>query len=483
MRQDGPVRADTWLRARVIALVATGSLVVAGGVALLLTNTVALRTSARSTTRTDQYLLRVVDVERLVVDAETGLRGYVISGRTLFLQPLHQAQSHLPAAISALQQSAAQNHIYQRQTATLIAAVRSYLAVYVREALAMGAHDLPALRSFSETFAGKRQVDAIRSQVAELEGLVSANQADRQKSASHTANRSIAEAIAALILLTLLTGALGGYLAHLVDQRERARRSSEDTARILQESILPAAIPRIPGLELATRFVPGGGPVGGDFYDVFELAPGRWAVSVGDVCGKGAQAAAATAMARWSLQSSMTSGATPTEALRFLNDVVRRNDHDGRFITAACLRVSLGPDSARIEIACAGHPAPILVPRHGAATAVPADGDLLGILPVIRLRPAEVELRFGDSLVAYTDGVTDLGPELRRSPVQALEERTPESDAEDLARILDDLAHQPAGRHPDDVAIVAVRFIGESGPLPPAAPPVATRDQEPARTP
>lgn len=474
----GFVRGHSWLRARVIVLVATGSLIVAGGVTLLLANTIALRGSAESTRRTDRYLLRVLEVERLVVDAETGLRGYVITGRTVFLQPLRRAQSEVGAAISALQQTASHNHLYQQRTASLITAVRSYLGVYVRDALALATRDLSAVQSFSMTMVGKRQVDSIRAQVAELERLLSGSQAQRQTAATRTADRSIADAIAALVILTLLTGGVGGYLAHLVVQRERARASSEDTARILQESILPPAIPAIPGLELATRFVPGGGPVGGDFYDVFELEPDRWAVSLGDVCGKGAQAAAATAMARWSLQSSMASGATPGEALRFLNDVVRRNDHDGRFITAVCMRVNLKADSARIEVACAGHPPPILVPRGGAARAVPADGDLLGVLPDIRLRLAEVELRAGDSLVAYTDGVTDLGPEMRRSPEDALQERGPDADAEQLARILDELAHQPAGGHPDDVAIVALRFVGESGQVVPDG--ATTRDREPS---
>jgi serine phosphatase RsbU (regulator of sigma subunit) len=461
-----PVRAKPGLRVRIFLAVAAGALLVGGGVALLLTNTVALRNTAASSSRASSYLQRAVNLERLVVDAETGLRGNVITGQALFLQPLHRAQAQLPATVAALERAASETGMYQRQTAELIGAVRNYMSVYVPRALGLAAQDLRAARSFSETLAGKQQVDGIRARVAALQGLLTSSQNQRQASARHTASRSIADAIVVLVLLMLLTGVLGGYLGHLAVERERARRQSAETAGILQESILPVENPKIPGCELATRFIPGGGEVGGDFYDVFELEPGRWALVLGDVCGKGARAAAATAMARWSLRSSLTAQATAAEALRFLNDVVRRNDPDGRFITAACMMLSLDADRARIEVACGGHPRPVLVPHDGPASAVAADGDLLGIMPTIRLRTAEVELRPGDSLVAYTDGVTDLGPEARRAPAQALEDRGTSADAEQLAGILTDLAREPPGRHPDDVAIIALRFVGHAAETP-----------------
>lgn len=462
MRQDGPVRAKPGLRARIFAAAAVGALLVGGGVALLLSNTIALRNTAESASSTSLYLQRVASLEGLVIDAETGLRGNAITGRALFLQPLHLAQHRFPAAIETLRQAATQTGMYERQTAALITQVHSYMSVYVPHALALAARDLPAARSFSETLAGKQQVDAIRLRVARLEGLLSSSQGQRHASARHTASRSIAEAIVVLVVLVLLTGGLGVYLGRLAVEREGARRQSAETADVLQESILPARLPEVPGCQIATRYIPGGDEVGGDFYDVFELEPGRWALILGDVCGKGARAAAATAMARWSLRSSLRSHASATEALRFLNDVVRANEPDGRFITVACLMVSVDADCARVEVACAGHPAPVLVPDRGAAALVPARGDLLGILPTIRLRAAEVELRPGDSLVAYTDGVTDLGPELRRAPVQALQDRAAGADAEQLAQILIGLANDPPGRHPDDVAIIALRFMGQS---------------------
>ena len=454
------VRARSRLNARISVVVAVGALVVAGGVALLLGNTVALRDSSQSAKRANDYLLSVVNVERLVIDAETGLRGEVITGRKLFLQPLYHARAELPAAIAAVRQSASQNHAFQRRTSALIAAVRSYMFAYVNRVLTLAARDPSAARSFAVTLLGKQLVDGIRADVAGLERSLSRSQTVRARVAGDTANRSTAEAIAVLVLLTLLTAAIGAYLGRLVLARERARERSEELAHTLQQSILPSAIPEIPDCELATRFIPGAGAVSGDFYDVLEVGPGEWALLIGDVCGKGAPAAAATAMARWTLRSSLFQGATPAEALRLLNAVMLGHGPDGQFITAACVRLGVEPGGARLAIACAGHPAPILVPADAAPAAVAALGDLLGILPTIRLQTAEAELRPGDGLVAYTDGVTDQGPELRRSPEQALAERSAGDGARELVSILEALASQPIGRHRDDIAILALRFLG-----------------------
>lgn len=449
------------LSARLTVVVVAGALIVAGGVALLLNNTVQLRDGTVSSERADNYLLSVVNLERLVVDAETGLRGQVITGRTLFLQPLQRAEARLPAAIRALERAASQDGMYRRQSAALIGVVRSYMSGYVTQVRVLAARDLPAARSLTVTLQGKQLVDGIRSRVAELEHLLSSSQTARERSAHHTATSSIVEAIVVLVLLTLLTVVLGGYLGHLVVARERARDRSEDVSRTLQQSIMPAAIPEIPGCELATRFIPGGGAVSGDFYDVLEVRSGEWALIIGDVCGKGAPAAAATAMARWTLRSALTQGAGPPEALRLLNAVVLNESTDGQFVTAACIRLTLEAESARVLTACAGHPAPILVPYRDAPAAVAAEGDLLGILPTIRLQTAEVQLHPGDSLVAYTDGVTDQGAEVRRSPELALADRGTQDGAQDLVKILEDLARHPVGRHPDDIAILALRFLGQ----------------------
>lgn len=456
------VRALPRLNARISAVVGAGALIVAAGVALLLGNTVELKQNARSFEQANLYLLSVVNLERLVVDTETGLRGEVITGRALFLEPLRRAEADMPRAIAALKLAASQNAVYQPQTAALINAVRSYMSGYVVYVLKLAARDLPATRTVPLTLHGKHLVDGIRARVAQLEHLLSADQAARERSAHHTANTSIAEAIVVLVLLTLLTLVLGGYLGRLVLARERARDQSQAMTRTLQESLMPSAVPEIPGCELATRFIPGGGEVSGDFYDVVEIEPGEWALIIGDVCGKGVTAAASTAMARWTLRSALAQGASPAQALRLLNSVVLRHSSSGQFVTAACIKLSVGSQAARLTVACAGHPAPILVPGGSEPTAVDASGDLLGIMPTIRLHTTELELLEGDALVSYTDGVTDQGGEIRPSPEQALADRRRGDSAQQLAAALEQLAGHPAGQHPDDVAILALRFLGDA---------------------
>jgi serine phosphatase RsbU (regulator of sigma subunit) len=447
-------------------------MIVGAGVALLLSNTLTLRRGADATVRTDVYLLRVVDLERLVVDAETGLRGDVITGRSLFLQPLHEAQAELPGATREVEQSAATTGADKAQVRALVSAVNAYMSNYVPGVLALIRQNADAARSFSVTLEGKREVDAIRTIAGDLEQTLSHSSANRQRHARSTANTSVDESIAVLVLLTLLTCALGGYLGHLAVDRERAREQSETTARTLQESILPPTMPEIPGCELAVRFRPGDGPVSGDFYDAFLVEPDTWALLIGDVCGKGARAAAATAMGRWTLRSALSEGAAPADALRLLNAVMLAHPEDPRFITALCLTVTLRPEVALVRVACAGHPAPVLVPADGTPSAVATHGDLLGIFPEIRLETTELTLGRGDSLVAYTDGVTDQGPEAVVSPEEALRQQSG-THADELASTLERLARRPFARYPDDVAILALRFLGRAPATPHATPAAA----------
>jgi len=449
------------LRARISIVVATGAIVVAAGVALLLSNTTTLRSSADATLRSDAYVAAVTNVERLVIDVETGLRGYVITGRPLFLAPLRSSAPQLPAALTTVQRDAARDGSFVAEAQQLVAAVHLYLTSYVPPLLAMTAHDPRAARSFAVTLDGKQLVDSVRTHAADLINLVSARETERQRAAHRVANHSVETAIVVLVLLTLLTLALGALLGRLLIGRELARERSERTAHTLQRSLLPEEIPSIPGCELAARFTPAGAGdlVGGDFYDVFAVASGRWAIVLGDVCGKGAEAAAVTAMARWTLRSLAGAPVSPADALRFLNEAMLRNSLGGRFITIAYLLLEVGEDSVDVSIACAGHPPPILVPAAGGPVAVGARGTILGIWPDIGLTSAEVQLSPGDSLIAYTDGVTDQGPGITSASLgEALYDRAPTAGAEELADLLERYAHRSRTEPRDDIAILALQF-------------------------
>ncbi len=179
------------------------------------------------------------------------------------------------------------------------------------------------------------------------------------------------------------------------------------------------------------------------------------------MCGKGAGAAAVTAMARWTLRSLAGAVRSPAEVLRIVNDTMLRQPLERRFITILYALLDVrGPD-ARITVACGGHPPAILVSPDGEPESVAAWGDLLGVWPDVRLQQAVLRLRPGESLVLYTDGVTDRGPGVDGSAEEALRNLAGEPNANALADALLDEAGRRNGGAQDDVAIVAVRFVPE----------------------
>ena len=134
-------------------------------------------------------------------------------------------------------------------------------------------------------------------------------------------------------------------------------------ARTLQRSLLPAALPAIPGVDVAVRYWPAGEAyeVGGDFYDVFPLdPPGRWAVVIGDVCGTGPTAAALTGLARHTIRDSAWHGDSPVDVLRALDRAVK-NSATRSFLTAAYATVDVSRPGPSLTVASGGHPLPIHV--------------------------------------------------------------------------------------------------------------------------
>ena len=163
----------------------------------------------------------------------------------------------------------------------------------------------------------------------------------------------------------------------------------------------------MPGIDVASLFLPAiaGYEVGGDFYDVFELDDGRWVALVGDVCGKGLEAAALTGLARHTLRA-VANVKRPSEALDELNRALLRERIDGRFCTVAIAMLE-PPEGhgARVTVAVGGHPLPQHVSRTGAATSVGRHGTLLGVAEKVALQDDTVILEPGEALVLFTDGI------------------------------------------------------------------------------
>jgi serine phosphatase RsbU (regulator of sigma subunit) len=234
-------------------------------------------------------------------------------------------------------------------------------------------------------------------------------------------------------------------------------------ARSLQQSLLPPALVEVPGVELAARYISAAdGIVGGDFYDAFATVDGEWALVVGDVCGKGAEAAAVTALARHTLRATALRTSRPDDVLLALNEALLRAQLDHRFCTVAYLRLLARADGeVQVTVATGGHPLPILVRADGRVASLGRPGELLGIFAAPRIGQAAATLFPGDVLVLYTDGVIEasrardaFGP----GRLAALLADCAGRDAPSVAAAIEaEVLRVQHGRVRDDVAVLVVR--------------------------
>jgi PAS domain S-box-containing protein len=251
-------------------------------------------------------------------------------------------------------------------------------------------------------------------------------------------------------------------VASLAIENARLEERERHIARTLQDSLLPRALPEIEGLEVGARYLAGGEgtAVGGDLYDLFPVDD-EWALVVGDVCGKGAEAAALTSMVRYTVRAESVHHSSPCEVLRLLNDAIMRQLGDGRFCTVLHGRATVDAGSTRLVLAAAGHPPPLVLRADGHVETVPAEGPLLGVMPAVMHPDVIVALGPGDALICFTDGVTEgrgsdgmYGDER----LAALLRSSAGLDAGALVdRIVDAAVEFQGGLSQDDVAVLALR--------------------------
>ena len=251
-------------------------------------------------------------------------------------------------------------------------------------------------------------------------------------------------------------------------------------ARSLQASLLPPSLPSIPGLELGARYAPAGEgvEVGGDFYDAFAVDGGRWLLVVGDVRGKGVDAAAVTGLARHTIRSISLYEAQPSAILAHLNRVLLSAEADRiaaleafeqpaweltepRFCTVAVAIVEPREAGAGVVVCSGGHPLPLVSRASGQVEAVGRPGSLIGASPKIELHDVEIELGPGDALVCFTDGIVErhrgreFFEEIGIAKVLAAAAGT---DAATLAARIEDEARNLFADNPhDDMAVLIAR--------------------------
>jgi serine phosphatase RsbU (regulator of sigma subunit) len=202
------------------------------------------------------------------------------------------------------------------------------------------------------------------------------------------------------------------HRAGLALDNARLHEQQAHIADVLQRSLLPRSLPSIAGFDAASRFFPVGEAhqVGGDFYDAFETSAGNWNVVIGDVCGKGPEAAALTALVRYTVRTASGRESSPSEVLKALHHSILNDRPEVRFCTAALASVSSpanGRDPARLRVALGGHPPPLALRRGGRVDSIGEPGTLLGALPSPVVSEVQTTLAPGESLVLYTDGMLE----------------------------------------------------------------------------
>jgi sigma-B regulation protein RsbU (phosphoserine phosphatase) len=268
----------------------------------------------------------------------------------------------------------------------------------------------------------------------------------------------------------------------LREQAERDRAEIESFATTLQRSLIPPTLPAITGLELAAHYRTASARlVGGDFYDVFALTGGRWAVVMGDVSGKGAPAAALTSFIRYTLRALATHHDDPPMVLAALNSAMiaeQSLDALPKFCTVVFAVITpypaTGPGGFEVTVAAGGHPPPYLLPATGGVQELSTPGGtLVGMVPDARFVVRTAHLDPGDALVLYTDGLTEArtheGVEFGQEAVAEFLAGHTGRGAAELIDHLVVLLERFDRRRADDIALLAL-----------TVPPTGDRDRRPA---
>lgn len=279
------------------------------------------------------------------------------------------------------------------------------------------------------------------------------------------------------------TLAVGGHGAQLHDAEERAviqdlarraalaidnARTHHERRRIaheLQQSLLPPKLPMIKGVELGAEYVPIGDDVevGGDFYDLVQVDEDRWLVVIGDVSGKGAQAANVTGSMREVLRVLARDGRPLMSILDTLNGILYQRG--GQYCTLALAIVQRDPDGVlRVALNLAGHDQPLLIRDDGSVVAVGTCGTAIGLFEVLDSPTVDVTVHSGETLVFFTDGVTErrrgsnfFGSDRLTDALSELAGHTADVVAARLRKTVLDFSPEPPR---DDIAIITLRNSG-----------------------
>lgn len=255
-------------------------------------------------------------------------------------------------------------------------------------------------------------------------------------------------------VLVVVVQVLDGLRTHLIEEQGLLAE--------VQKRLLPVLLPSVAECSIAAAWRPAGA-VGGDYYDVLTFDDGSASFCIGDVSGKGVPAALLMSNLQAALRALATEPLPPEVLCARLNSVICRNVRLGTYVTFFFCRVD--PWRGRLTYTCAGHNPPLLMRADGSCLRLTTGDPVLGIFPNARFTQQEVEVHTGDTLVLYTDGVTErqdargaeLGEERLRAVLKAAR-RLPATTVVD--RIVSAVESFGQGPVQDDLTLVVVA-IGE----------------------
>jgi len=247
-----------------------------------------------------------------------------------------------------------------------------------------------------------------------------------------------------------------------IDQAMHRLHRAEELARALQRSLSPPSLPRIVGIDVAAHCEPAAPEqVGGDFYDLFSLTAERSGFFLGDVCGKGPQAAAVTSLARYTMRTAAMLHETPDAVLFDLNAALFMESAEPVLTcTTVYGDIRMSSATAAVTLAVAGHPPPMIVRADGVVETTTARGSMLGVTPDPTFVTCDVSLRPGDAIIICSDGIYDTeidGARVDEQRVADLLAGIAQADARSIVERLTHALHKTDRPLRDDVAIMALQ--------------------------
>jgi len=391
------------------------------------------------------------------INEETSVRGFVITRNRSFLDLYYFSLGVWNDATLALDRDLARLH----QTSEYRDAMETLHGQWLREFAQPLVADPARSDAIALQYRGNAILDEFRRSEIAFRLRIDADAA--------RADQNLLDTIDA----TLAFGALANFTVLLIGlalMRNQARASmrieainalyqnQKAIASALQEAFLPKRLPDVPGIAMHAIYVPASATarVGGDWYDAFELPDGRIVFSIGDVAGHGIEAAVVMNRARQAILAVALHEADPATVLDRANGTILLQENV--MVTALCGFID--PASARIVLASAGHPAPLLLRDGDAPAILTQPGMPLGIVADAPFQTTVVQAAEGDVLVLYTDGVTEHGRDLLAGAVRLRDAAIAARTAGDPARAIYDavFGHAPPA---DDVAIMTVAFASD----------------------